>query len=229
MSDLQKHVMEAIAKRGLKPRPYIYFLSRRSVYWALAVISVLLGGLSVAVAIFAFLDFGSTGGRGFDEMPFDDVAESLPVLWLAFFGLFALSAYVAFSNTRRGYRFRPVLVIALAMALSLILGVLLHVAEAGRRTHEFLAARFPAYEAYTTIPYDEWSRPDLGFLGGEVLAVQDGRSLRLMDFNGVEWTVDISSAIVSFDKPLIEEGDIAIRGQRTGPTSFTAATIDEFD
>jgi hypothetical protein len=229
MSDLDKRVLEAIEKRGLSPRPYAHFLARRSMFWTLAAVSILLGGISVAVAIFAVEDFMRTGGRNFTDMPFDDVFESLPIIWLLCFLLFIASAYLGLSNTRRGYRYRPISVIAMAAAASIVLGLLLHVLDVGRAIHGVLAAQFASYREFTYVPYDEWRRPDQGYLGGEVLSVKEGESLRLKDFDGHEWEVDITSATVSFSEPLIEEGDVAIRGERTGPAAFKAKTIDEFD
>lgn len=228
MAELDKEVLAKIEKLGLKPRPYVYFLAKRSVFWALAALSALLGGVSVAVAIFAATDLAATGGRGFDEMPFDDIATSLPALWLACFALFAASAWFSLSRTRRGYRYRPLSILVIAVAASLGLGIALHGLDAGRLTHNFIARHFPAYERYTYIPYEEWSRPDRGYLGGEVLSV-DGNSLRLKAFDGLEWAVDISMAVNSVDEPLIEEGDIAIRGEITGPHDFKAHTIAPFD
>ena len=227
MSELDRAVLARIEHQGLKPRPAIYFLGLRSVYWSLAALSIMLGGLSVAVAIFAVNDFSHTGGRGLDEMPFDDVATSLPALWLMSIGLFALSAAFGVSRTRRGYRYRPLRVAALAVVASIALGIALHGFDLGRLTHAFLAAHFPAYERYTYIPYAEWSLPGDGYLGGEVLSV-DGQTMRLKDFRGEEWSIDMSSAKITADQPLIEE-DVAITGRMTGPHQFKAVSIAEFD
>lgn len=229
MSRLDKSVLEAIEKRGLSPRPAVYFLARRSIFWTLACMSIVLGAISVAVAIFAVTDFVNTGGRNFDEMPFDDLAKSLPLVWLGVFGLLIVSAVLAFSNTRRGYRYHPLSVIAVAMAISVALGLVLHVFDAGRTVHTFLSAQIPAYREFTRIPYDEWSRPDQGYLGGEVLSEVPGKSLRLKDFEGRNWEVDTSAAASAVSGSLVEEGDIAIRGTRTGPSTFKADSIGEFD
>jgi len=230
MSDLGKKVLDAIASRGLEPKPYARFLARRSMFWALAVLSVLLGGISVAVALFVIEDFMSTGGRGFDEMPFDDIAQSLPVVWLVIFLLFMASAWFGFAHTRRGYRHRPAAIVVLAMLISIALGLVFHFLEAGKAVHELLSAQFPAYREFTYVPYDEWRRPDEGYLGGEALAVdEETKTLRLKDFDGREWTVDISTAVITVEDPLVEEGDVAITGERTGPLSFKATRIDEFD
>ncbi len=226
MAELDKEVLAKIERLGLKPRPYVYFLAKRSVFWGLAALSVLLGGVSVAIAIFVAVDLAATGGRGFDEMPFDDVAASLPALWLACFALFAMSAAFGVSRTRRGYRYRPMRIAGTAVVASLALGVALQSLDIGRLTHNFLAAHFAAYERYTYIPYTEWSRPDEGYLGGKVLSA-NGQTLRLRAFSGMEWSVDISAAENTAGEMLDE--DVAIIGQRTGPREFKAHSIAEFD
>jgi hypothetical protein len=113
--------------------------------------------------------------------------------------------------------------------LSLLIGSLLHFAEVGRHVHEYLSARFVSYRSETYVPFAEWSRPDQSYLGGTVLNAPVDGKIQLMDFHDKKWTVDVSTAQLKIDQPLLEEGDIAIRGTRTGPNSFRAEIIDEFD
>jgi len=228
VTELDKKILEAIDQRGLVPRPAIYFLAKRSVFWALAALSIMLGAISAAVIIYRISDYLRTGGRGFDEMPFDDVAEFLPGVWFITFLLFVASAVLAISRTRRGYRYRRLNVIGATAIASILLGALLFVVDVGPFANRLLM-NFAAYREFTYIPYAEWSRPDQGFLGGAVLDVKDGTSLRLRAFDGREWQVDISAAKVGFSESLIEEGDVAIRGVRTGASTFKAERIDEFD
>jgi hypothetical protein len=161
-------------------------------------------------------------------MPFDDIAEVLPGIWLVSFVLFTASAVFAVARTKRGYRHRRRNVVAAVIGASVALGGVLFLLGVGPRLHEFLAAQFPGYREFTTIPYDEWSRPDDGFLGGQALSEQPGR-LRLRAFDGKEWDVDISSAEILVSEPLVEEGDVAIRGNRTGESTFKADSVDAFD
>jgi hypothetical protein len=228
VTELDKKILDAIEARGLVPRSAIYFLAKRSVFWALAGLSIVLGAVSAAVIIYRISDTVRTGGRGFDEMPFDDVAEVLPGLWVVTFLLFVASAVLAISRTRRGYRYRRLNVIGAIAAASIALGALLFVLDAGPLANRLLM-NFEAYRDFTYIPYAEWSRPDQGFLGGAVLDVEDDASLRLRAFDGREWEVDISAAKVGFSESLVEEGDVAIRGVRTGAATFKADFIDEFD
>jgi hypothetical protein len=228
MSKLDEEVLAHIERLRLKPRPYIAVLGRRAAFWCLAWLSILLGAISFAVLIFAAFDYARTGGQDFDQMPFDDVAIALPMIWGACSILFAVSAWFGVSRTKRGYRYRPLLVIVLAIITSTLLGGALYSLDVGRRVHEFLAGNFPAYETYTAIPYADWSRPDLGYLGGEVLSMQ-GQTLRLRAFDGAEWVVDTGDAKISTDGTPYEEGDVAIRGTRTGPGSFKADSVAPFD
>jgi hypothetical protein len=229
MTELEKKVLEAIAARHLVPRPYFVFLARRSVFWLLAVISIVLGGLGVAVLLFAISDYYATGWRTLDNMPYDDLIVSIPAIWLVSIGLFTASAYYGLRNTRRGYRFRPAYIVALCLAASIGLGAMFHLFQLGRTVNGILAANFDFYLQQTAVPFDYWSRPGEGFLGGTVESVDGKRSLSLKDFHDKVWLVDISGATVSLDNPIEDEGDIAIRGIRTGPSAFRAEMIDAFD
>lgn len=229
MTELEKKVLEAIESRNLVPRPYYVFFAKRSVFWTLAVLSIVLGALGVAVLLFAVSDYYATGWRTFDNLPLDDLIASIPAIWLVSIFFFTASAYYGLRKTRRGYRFRPAQIVALCLAASIGLGILFHFFEAGRLVNDFLASNFAYYREQTNVPFDEWNRPDEGFLGGTVESVDGKTSLRLKDFHGKEWFVDISGAIVKFDSPVEDEGDIAIRGIKTGPSAFRAETIDSFD
>lgn len=229
MTELEKRVLEAIEVQHLAPRPYYVFLAKRSVFWLLALLSIMLGALGVAVLLFAISDYYATGWRTLDNLPLDELIVSIPVLWLALMPLFIASAYFGLRHTRRGYRLQPAQIVGLCVAGSIGLGVMLHFVEAGRLVNDLLVSNFDYYREQTYVPFDEWNRPDEGFLGGTVQSVDGNGSLRLKAFDDKEWLVDISGAIVRFETPVEDEGDIAIRGSRTGPSAFRAETIDAFD
>ena len=229
MSDLEKRVLEQIESRGLAPRPYVYFLAKRSVFWTLAALSIILGAVSVAVLIYAATDYFATGGRGFDEMPLDDVFEYLPFVWLGVLGFFVASAYYTLRKTRRGYRYNALTLFCAALTISILLGCLLHLADAGRRTHEFLVRRFSIYEILTRSTDKALADPDKGWLAGTALEY-DGKSILIIkDFNGRTWTVDVTDAKVTLDEPLGSQEDVSIKGRRTSPTTFSAQSIEDWD
>ncbi len=229
MTDLEKKILETIAARNLVPRPAYVFFAKRSVFWSLALLSIVLGALSVAVLLFAISDYYATRWLVFDNLPLDDVIVSIPAFWLLSMPFFIASAYYGVRRTRRGYRFRPVSIVASCLAASIGLGVLFHVLEAGRIVNDFLAAHIASYREQTQVPFEIWSRPDEGYLGGHADALLDRNTLRLTDFHNQSWTVDISSARINLDTGLVEEGDVAIRGVKTGTLNFRAQTIEAFD
>jgi hypothetical protein len=229
MSDLERKVLDAIERRNLKPRPAYVFFARRSVFWGLALLSVCFGGISFAVLLYALSDPLVGGFRSFDEVPFEDVLLGIPALWAVTMPLFIASAYFGLRHTRRGYRWQPALIVALSLSASLAVGGLLHGLGAGSRAHEFLKARLPYYAQLTHIPHAEWSRPDEGYLGGNADRLVDPNTLELTDFRGKRWRVDIAGARVLLDSAIEEEGDVAIRGRRTGDATFRAETIEAFD
>jgi hypothetical protein len=229
VTDLAKKVLETIEKRGLTPRPYTYFLAKRSVFWTLAALSILLGAVSVAVLIFAAQDYLATGGRGFDEMPLDDVFEYLPYVWLATLAAFLASAYYAVRQTPGSYRYKTWQLLSAVVAVCGALGVALHAADAGRHVHGFLSSNFSAYDRLTRSPAKVAPAPALGVLTGAVLSFDGKSMLTLKDFTGKVWTVDVSGAKVTLDAPLGGEEDVEIKGVQTGPATFHAQSIADWD
>ncbi len=228
MENFEEKVLKEIERRNLKPRPFLYFLGKRSVFWSLAAVSVILGSIAAATSLFLAFDQYYNSGRELDEIPFDNVATFAPFIWLGLFVILGLSAQRCFAATRGGYRYRPSRVIALVFVLTSGFGALLYSLDTGGAAHRFLSTHFRAYAQYTTIPYDHWSRPNEGYLGGEALRAT-ATEIVIKDFNGVEWTVDISSAQSMLDKPANEEGDIAVRGHVTGDHQFKATVVAPFD
>ena len=229
MTDLEKRILETIEKRRLAPRPYAYFFAKRSVFWMLAGLSIVLGAVSVAVLIFAAQDYLATGGRGFDEMPLDDVFEYLPYVWVATLAAFVTSAVYALRMTPGGYRYRTGTVLAGTIALSVGLGVLLHTAGIGERTHQFLSTHVPLYDSLTRERPKSAPEPDLGSLTGTVVSFDGKSAMVLKDFTGHIWSVDVTGAKLILDDPLAADEDVEIHGTKTGPATFHAQTIDDWE
>lgn len=228
MTNLDRKVLDEIARRGLKPRPYAYFLARRSVFWALAILSILLGAIATALAVFAVQDKIHTGGRGLDEMPLDDVLTYLPLVWLIILALFVASAVLSLRHTRRGYRLRSWQVILIALLASLGLGVVLHLGHAGEHVHRWLAHAVPAYDQLTRSRETRRNAPDQGFLAGQIVSAGDDKRLAIRDFDGRLWSVDATSARIEIGHMRPGE-DAAVEGRRTGPTEFKADLVRDWD
>lgn len=229
MTDLERKILATIQSRGLAPKPAYQFLAKRSVFWALALVSVVLGGLNFAVLLFVIDDYFSTGWRILDNIHYNEALLALPLVWLVLAGLLVTSAIFGLRHTRRGFRFKTSHMIVIVVGVSLLLGVMLHASSAGKALHTHLSNRFETYRASTYVPFEEWSRPDLGKLGGTVVEDLGNGSIRIVDFKDKSWLVDTSKAENRLDNPIAEEGDVALEGEQTGPETFRARTISEFD
>ncbi len=51
MNKLPQHIIEEIEKRRLAPRPRFHFLLKRGVFWTLAFLASVLGGIALTIII----------------------------------------------------------------------------------------------------------------------------------------------------------------------------------
>ncbi len=229
MTDLERKILKTIEAQRLVPKPAHQFLARRSVFWALALVSVVFGGLNFAGLLFVISDYFDTGWRILDNIHYNEALLLLPVLLILLAGLLVASAIFGLRHTRRGYRYKTSHLVATVIGASLLTGLLLHASAAGHSVHNYLLAHFDTYRAATHVPFEEWSRPEQGKLGGTVVEDFGNGFIRLMDFKNKAWLVDISAATIRLDSPIAREGDVAIEGGQTGPDTFRARMISEFD
>ncbi len=229
MTDLERKILETIQSQRLVPKPAYQFLAKRSVFWALALVSVVFGGLNIAVLLFVISDYFATGWRILDNIHYSEALLLLPVLWLLLAVLLAASATFGLRHTRRGFRYKSGHLATAVLGASLLTGILLHANAAGQSVHNYLLDHFESYRASTYVPFDEWSRPEQGKLGGTVVEDLGNGSIRLLDFRQKSWLVDISAAESKIDSPIAEVGDVALEGSQTGPDTFRARMISEFD
>lgn len=229
MTDFDQKIIAAIAAQKLVPKHVFYFLAKRSIFWGLAILAIVLGAVNFAMIEFVITDYFKTRWRILDNVHYNEILVGLPLLWLTVGFLLAGSAAVGLRHTRRGYRIKNWQLATGAILVSLALGTLLHATDAGLRLHNYLSTQSAFYHRLTYVPFAEWSKPDQGKLGGTVVAEIDGDTIQLIDFTNKKWIIDISKAEISFDATLIEEGDIAIQGKRTGENTFHAKVISEFD
>jgi len=207
----------------------MYFLTRRSAFLALAAASIAFASLNSALAFFALEELSEVAKRGDTDMPVAEIIGTLLAVWLISLTLLILATVYGIRRTRRGYRYRFAGVIGASMAASVGLGALLHVTTVSERVNRYLTAHVPAYAKYAYLPYKGWNRPNNGYLGGAVLSVDNDHSLRLKDFSGREWTVDITVATIDTKDPLNDEDDVAIRGKKTAASEFKADSVESFD
>jgi hypothetical protein len=147
MDDISQRVEKEIETRGLVPTPRWHFLVRRSVFWTLAVASVLVGGVAFSVGNYIFFDNEGISTAALLESPLEGVIQTIPFVWLFAFGLFVASAYLSLKHTRTGYRYGIARAVLAVIAISICLGILLDTLDFGQAVHYFLLNNTSFYDA----------------------------------------------------------------------------------
>lgn len=145
--DFSERVVDAIEKRGTTLRPRWHFLLKRSVFWFLAGGSILMGAASFAVADYIFFDNEGVSSAVLLESPLEGIVQSLPLLWILMFSLFTIFTFVGFRNTRTGYQYRTMAVVAGVVILTIGLGLVLNIFDFGQGVHYYMLHNTNFYDA----------------------------------------------------------------------------------
>lgn len=147
MDNFSKEVIAEIKGRGITPRPLAYFLVRRSVFWTLAVLSVIFGALALSVAHFVFFDNEEIQSATLLASPLKWILDGTPILWLVLFGLFVGSAYLSLKKTTTGYRYGFGKALASVGGITVVMALMLISLDFGGAIYYFLTHHVSFWEA----------------------------------------------------------------------------------
>ncbi len=147
MNDFSKSVEKEIEARGTTPRPRWHFLLKRSIFWTLAIGSIVSGAVAFSVADYIFFDNEGLGIATLLESPLEGIIQSVPIIWLLLFVLFCVMTYVGLRNTRAGYRYHTAGVVLLVLFLTVCLGFILNLFDFGQGIHYYLLNHTSFYDA----------------------------------------------------------------------------------
>ncbi|MGH7175429.1 MAG: hypothetical protein ACREGR_03675 [Minisyncoccia bacterium] len=205
---LVKKVLERIEGERLTPRPRWEFLARDWFFWLLGGISVALGALAIAAALF---ELANAGWPFFAETHQDFLTfflQAAPFLWLLALALFILLGYENIRRTRRGYRYPFWLIATGAVLTSAVLGSALFAAGLGENIEEAIGDHPPFYRPIELEEHGWWLSPARGLLGGTVISVSStSDTFMIKDFKGDLWQVD-AAALSSTSATALERGGV---------------------
>ncbi|MBT5017024.1 hypothetical protein HOM98_06095 [Candidatus Peregrinibacteria bacterium] len=220
MNNLSKSVLEKIKKAGLRPRPKWQFVAWRVLFWIIFILSVFVGGGAFGM-IFHQL-FGTEWGFMHKGMisPFYGVMLILPyICWFSVLGVMVAISFKTFSQTKKGYKYRPLLVIGISVFLSFLLGLFVYQMQLSHGMHEQMKG-FGPYAKFNQKHDAMWVAPENGVLMGEILEISE-TSFSLKDMNGENWTIHFTDEDLG-----VEPGDRAfIMGEESAQSEFVATEI----
>lgn len=220
--DLASRIVGTIQEQELAPRARWIFVVRNALVIALAVISVLLGSLTVATSEFLLADRDWDLVTRLGERNTMATLQSLPYLWLAALLLLLVLTYGLFTRTRRGYRFAPFTVIGGSVVLSLACGSALYVIGIGPHAHDYARAYVPAYDRLVVTRDRFWMNPEQGLLGGTVIGATTTREFLLRDARGDTWLVSVETEDA---EGVIVGARVRAIGSLAGTSTFSADTV----
>jgi hypothetical protein len=229
-------ILEEIEKRHVVPIPRWHFVAKRFGFWLLAAISVLTGAVSMATAIYVFLDHDFIEDHNyinqfFIERPIiADIFSSIPYIWLAALALFTLVAFFGVRHTKKGYRYSAKRVIAASLTASFLLSAGLNMVDIGEYIHHYLIENIHVYNNLIYANEHRWTNSDKGLLGGRVIEVNMRNHLLVVkDFSKAVWHVDISKAEMYPKTRIVLGKYLKITGIKTGKRTFQALSIQGWE
>ena len=225
MKDFSKDILHTIEERDIAPLPRWIFLMRQTALLGGFVLSVLIGGVSVSVILFALGDIDPGAERMIRMHPGPFLITYLPYVWVLTMIAFGIIAYYDMRSIKGAYRYRAVTILSASIVASIIVGGVLHTVGAGRIAERRFADVVPQYQAFETRKMHLWMRPEDGMLAGVIVSGSATSTLVLEDFSGIRWTVDVSDA-VQRGWILGDFGErVRVAGSLTGPAVFHATDI----
>lgn len=227
-----ERILEEIEKRNVVPLPRWYFIARSALFWGLAVISVITGAISMATAVYVFLDNDYVTDHAnidtlFEQRPLlEIIVQSIPYVWLLALTLFIIVAYYGFRHTRRGYRYPMLRVISGSLLMSMLLCGVMNAFDVGRLIHRYLIENIQSYNRLVNTNEILWVQTAKGLLGGKIVEYPVRDSLVIIrDYKKRLWRVDISRAEVRTGTKLVVGKYLKITGLKTGKGEFRAHSV----
>lgn len=221
--DFSQDILAKIEERHMAPRPRWQVVFVRVLWWLMAVVALLLGGLAFASVLFFAREqlwdaLASQVGGG-------DVLRLVPLFWIMLFLALAYGAYRELRATPRGYRYEASFLVVGVFIGSMTLGGLVCVAGYEALPHEFLRDRLPGYETIVPDPPMAWHRPTVGRYAGIVLSTTT-QGFVLKDLDGAERVIEITST-TRWLLPVPLQADVRIKTVCTRATSSEALFLIE--
>lgn len=222
---LPEKIIEEIKKQGIEPRPRWQFLLKRSVLWSLAVFSIVLGGIAIAIIIFTFIDHDASVRVYLQGSAVEDILLAIPYFWLVTLAVLTGVAKYAVRHTKFGYRYATTRIMAAVLIGGTVLGITLNVMDVAGSIQDFLVETVPAYDVLMYTSKDAWSRPEKGALGGTVTNIGNSEYFELLDFHKKTWRIDTRELQDHMNISVKQGMVIKIIGTQEDSSTFRAGQI----
>ncbi|MCK5027589.1 MAG: hypothetical protein KAS07_04165 [Candidatus Pacebacteria bacterium] len=221
-------IMDKIVEEKIVPKARWEFLLKNYLVWFVGVIAALVGGVATSGVIFVFRNSDWVMYRRLSGSFFDHTLTFMPLLWLILLAGFVYLAICQMKHTKRGYKYPIVLLVAVNIFVSGVLGVTLYGVGYAHVLDTQAGRVLPLYKAVEERREELWVQPERGLLAGIVLGTTTDAFL-LQDYLGDKWEVSRELLGQIDDLVLLHVDEVGIVGNKTGTSSFEACAVRPWD
>ncbi|MFA6253030.1 MAG: hypothetical protein WCV69_02065 [Patescibacteria group bacterium] len=187
-----QEILDKIKEQKIQPKKRWEFLFKNYFLWLAFALAIILGGLASSATIFVFKHVTWVEmAPGFS--PLKRLWVNLPLFWLLSLLLFCFLAWYDFKNTKRGYKYHPLIIVSWSVVLSIALGVAMYSLGLGQKLEDTFFRRVPLYKQMFRQGGRMLVEPDKGHLVGVIISMNSD-FITIEDFRGRSWTISTSTA-----------------------------------
>lgn len=191
MTNTGQEILDKIKEQKIQPKKRWEFLFRDYLLWFAFILAIIFGSLASSVSIFMIKHaFWSSFLPNFH--PLKRLWINLPLFWLLSLLFFCLLAWYDIKNTKRGYKYHPLLIAFFSIILSVVLGMAIYLVGFGERLEDIFFRRVPLYQHMFRQGGRMFVAPEQGHMGGVIMSVSDD-FVTVEDFQGNIWQINTST------------------------------------
>lgn len=212
---LKDKLFSRIEEEHVCPHSRLFFKGRELFFWSFWLISVVVGALAVAVALFVVLSGQYAFYQATHENFFTFMVEALPYLWILTFIVMSYGAVYQIRHTKRGYRHSLFVVLVSSMLLSVAGGSALQLFGFGHEIDEVLGRHLSLYTSQKKFVERLWQDPAAGRLVGAQVytTLAPTSTIILEDVAGQRWTIQVNELSLADTEMLASGAVVRILGK----------------
>ena len=226
MKNSQK-LLEKIQSEKIPQKSRGLFVLKNIFFWLLFAFSIIIGGLSFSIILFAFNQTDFDLLSHIPNSKIELLLGLLPFFWIISCLIFLLISIFGIRHTKTGYRYSPLLVFSSSIVLSIVLGTVLFFSGGAEKMERIFSENVPVYKSLEERKISRWSLPENGFLSGKIVGKEE--NLIIEDWNGKKWEIDFKNAIIKGRLSLEKDEEIKIIGKMSESDIFIATQIGPWE
>jgi hypothetical protein len=226
MSKFAKKIIGKIKKEEIKPLPKHLFILKEALFWTLFIIPVVAGGIALSLIFFSLTQVNPEIFEDPKISRFEHMLSVFPLIWILFLGIFGGISYIAFRNTKQGYKIPPLHLIAANIAMSIVFAIGFLLGGGTDRFEYEIGKKIPFLPPHEIRDASFWQHPEKGRIGGEVTQVmQELEWFAIEDVRQKQWHIN-GKKLSDYFWLRIKVGEkIKVSGKQISENTFEADHI----